>query len=347
MEIYVLSDQYRKSIVVDQFDSFIWTERFNDFGDFQMTVPPTDAMKELLSEGKVVTVEGSQNAMRIEQTFEQTDSEGRTAYTVKGRTLDAIFESRTVFPIGDDEWVIAGKPGQVVADVVSAVCVVGNRLSTYDKIPELWTVDNTSGTSTIEYDIEPMALSRLITDICKASDIGFRMDVRYDSPKLGFILYTGVNRPQVIFRQDSDMIHEEVFSTSVVDYKNVAYVWAKGGKRIETVVAPGLSTGIAGFDRRVMVVNANDIDPAQHTAAKTTRLLRQRGWAALGGQKRDDNVDGALSEFIPYIYRQDYDLGDIVRWTDSRGVTKSVRVAEYIRTQDAEGEKSYPTFSAI
>lgn len=58
-------------------------------------------------------------------------------------------------------------------------------------------------------------------------------------------------------------------------------------------------------------------------------------------------VDAQVSEQIPYKYKVDFGLGDWVTLRAEYGVEQTMQVTEYIRTEDAEGERGYPTLVRV
>jgi hypothetical protein len=58
-------------------------------------------------------------------------------------------------------------------------------------------------------------------------------------------------------------------------------------------------------------------------------------------------VDGEVAPTNLFQYGKDYNLGDIIEVQGNTSLVDVSRVTEYIRTQTAEGEKSYPTVVAI
>ena len=41
MEMYILDSLWRREAVIDVFKSFIWTERYAAWGDFELIIPST------------------------------------------------------------------------------------------------------------------------------------------------------------------------------------------------------------------------------------------------------------------------------------------------------------------
>jgi hypothetical protein len=128
---------------------------------------------------------------------------------------------------------------------------------------------------------------------------------------------------------------------SIANHKNVAYVLSKNGAEI--VYAPGVDPSVTGFDRRVLVVKADDVsDPA---GPGLSAILQQKGREALAEAQRTYVLDGEITKYGMHKYRRDYFLGDLVEMRNSDGATNYMRVTEHIFASDAEGERSYPTLA--
>jgi sulfate adenylyltransferase subunit 1 (EFTu-like GTPase family) len=110
----------------------------------------------------------------------------------------------------------------------------------------------------------------------------------------------------------------------------------------------------AGYDRRMMFVDASDID-SEYTTAPTgtdrTNILaamKIRGQAELAAQN-----EVALVKTEPtknstiYKYREHYAVGDIITVDGEYNETSSMQISEYVEIEDETGESGYPTLSAI
>lgn len=71
MELYTLTRNMRNNVVIDGFNSVIWTERYYGDGDFELVVPYSREMVEATIPGTLIRLEGSPEIMIIEtRTFE-------------------------------------------------------------------------------------------------------------------------------------------------------------------------------------------------------------------------------------------------------------------------------------
>jgi hypothetical protein len=97
------------------------------------------------------------------------------------------------------------------------------------------------------------------------------------------------------------------------------------------------------------MVFAEDIttDLVGGDAGLLLRLLNQRAKDALANNNYTKVVDGEVVPQSQYQYGKHYSLGDIVELQSPSGLTTPARITEYIRSQDANGQRAYPTVSVI
>lgn len=277
-------------------------------------------------------------------------------------------------------WVMSDTPAGIIKEMVVSICIDGD-LSAADIIPYLqegeflvtsgswyslpetlywddavgiWedgyagytpTGDGDTGTE-ITVSLKPQSLYEAIRSICEVYGLGFRLVRNGEHSELYFEVYEGFDRTlgqddlaPVLFSVDMDNLSDSTEFNSLSGSKNVAYVFAVNG--FAEVYASGVDPATAGFQRRVLLVDASDIDIAAGTTLDD--MLNQRGLAALGENKHVSAFDGEISKFGPYKYGLDYNLGDVVALENSDRVISKMRVIEQILVHDAQGERSYPT----
>lgn len=148
---------------------------------------------------------------------------------------------------------------------------------------------------------------------------------------------------------------------SIADWKNVAYVYYQG--EITKHLEDGVVTEPEGFDRRVLLTNAEGepvgrkvtnrfggTDYGSYIVVGPTEIAAfraQNAKDALANHNYIRTIDGQTSPHNEYKFGVDYGLGDLIELEGITGnITKS-RVTEYIRSQDQNGEKEYPTISVV
>lgn len=359
MEVYTLDSVLRRASVVDTFESCIWTERFAESGDFEMSMFSTFEMRNLLQVGTRLAMNESTRVMQIETAENTADSEGREMIKLSGRSLESIMESRVNrrnFGSGeavDDSATRIGTAAQIARGIFDDYCR-NNTVFPQDNIPFLVsgslyppsTIPEAADSITMEIKID--SVYNTVTEICKATDMGYRLVREFDLSKLYFDIYTGNNRTTqqttnkpVVFSPNLDNLKDTSELLSNENYRNVAYVFAKNASVI--VYAANVDSTVTGFQRRVLFVDAMDITDAAGPALTTK--LNQRGQQELSKHRSVSAFDGEVPQFGTYKYGVDYELGDIVELQNADGVAQNMRVTEQIFVSDEQGERSYPTLS--
>lgn len=275
MEIYTLNSLLQRVDVIDVFESMIWTERFSSWGDFELYLISTPEMRRLLPAGTRLAMSHSYRVMTVELVEDSTDADGRDILKVSGRSLEAILDdrvARNTFASLEavPKWELTGTPGNIVRKIFNDICRDNSNFPD-DEIPFLVTgslfpagsIAEPSEVITIELELG--TVYEAIKEICDVYDLGFRLVRNFDKSQLYFDIYTGSDRTTfqstlapVVFAPNLDNLTNTTAVTSIGDYKNVAYVFHPFGTQI--VTADGTSVEVEGFERRVLMVNASDID---------------------------------------------------------------------------------------
>jgi len=353
MEVYILDSLYRRIIVVDKFESLIWSERFSSIGDFELHIVSTLENRTRFIPGVNLAVNASNRIMTVETVQDVTDDDGRRILKITGPSFENILKQRMLALVTAGVWSPWGDysdtAANLLSDMFNYVCVDGT-LNAGDIISPLITgATDWYPTDTISFPTEsiffPASIQTLydaMKGILDAFAIGFKI-VRHPSTNLLYAdIYMGSDRttgqstlPAVIFSPDLDNLRNTNRLTSSAVHKNVAYVF--NSTNVTLVYEENVDTSIAGFERRVLMVECDDgLTLDERTQKGKDELAKNRMFLAL---------DGQLSAVATYQYEVDYYLGDLVELRDDDGTTSNMQVTEQIFIHDKEGERTYPTLS--
>lgn len=233
MEIYILDALLRPIDVVDEFISFIWTERYAVKGDFQLVTLSTIQNRNRFVKDAMLIIPDSKRIMRVNTIEDTIDEDKGNTLTVKGFEVVSIFEQRVIatkqvggaydtmlLPI---TYYTTKTPLELPGYMVWQICFAtsGFQLDSDDTVPFL---QNSSVPGTGLYPlgnippIQPLAVTweqkvnslySAMTDIAKAYDVGFRLYKDPNSSNLYFEAYLGNDRtslqtifPAVVFSSD-------------------------------------------------------------------------------------------------------------------------------------------------
>lgn len=363
MEVYTLDALLRRQELFEDFESLIWTERYKQYGDFEMKIASSRRTRSLLVADTLLATNVSQRVMKIETVEDATDSENRQMLTVKGRSIEVLMLDRVAKEslsnlTTSPKWKITGLTATATArKIFHDICVTG-VLSPYDVIPFVHEGTLSSQPSNIAepvdlvtVEIEPMTVYDAIVQLADIWNFGFRMLRNGDASELWFDIYMGADRttgqtiyPAVVFSPQLDNLQNTKELVTIENAKNVAYVYSPNG--FQMVYAADVDTDVSGFERRVLVVKADDItDEAYPVVEDLNQALIRRGTEELAKARTVQALDGEISQSSQYKPGRDYNLGDLVEMRSRDGVTNEMRVTEIIYAADQEGERSFPTLT--
>lgn len=356
MDVYILDGLLRRTHVVDKFESLIWTERWQDAGDFELDLKSTLENRTQFLVGTRIAINNSYRVMTVESVEDKTDDSGKQMLMVKGRSLEAILEDRVAKQSMSDltvnpKWILTGTPGDVAREMFDDICR-NTVLDPKDLIPFLqpgtiFPEDTIPETTTpIEWEQAPASLYKAIQEVCTTYDLGFRLVRNFDASQLYFDIYTGHDRTTmqtdvdpVVFATGLDNIENTTEFSSIQKSKNVAYVFSEQG--YEIVYGENVDPDAEGFDRRVIVVTATVDENHPNISA----VLIQAGEEALLNNRAKELFDGEVNQRTKYTYGVDYEVGDLVEMRNKDGVITYKRVVEQIFVDDSNGERAYPTLA--
>lgn len=372
MEPFTLDRNFHKVDIIDSFTSCIWTERYYGDSAIELVVPPTLEMIKKLPEGVFVGLDGSDEIMIIE-TVNIEDGKLKAS----GISLLPWLNNRFVRTSNlheDRYWYMSGIPaGAVLWYIVYYMCVEGSQYlnGTIDigiPNPEQFVVP---GLGLHAYDTQGENINvgvpfgpvyNALREIATTYEVGMQItldEVTEDSYFLGFRSYRGldrtsaqdVNRP-VRFSPQFESFTDIKELRSIAALKTQAYAFAPSNPDGLATI-PGVSTltgaDYTGFDLRAMLVFADDVttDMVAGSSDNLVKLLDSRADDAIANNNFVQAIDGEIVPDAQLKYGVHYHMGDVIEVQGNSGIVQTARVTEYIRTQDAAGEKAYPTVAMI
>lgn len=360
MEVYTIEQgTNRRSSIIEHFESFIWTERYNQMGDFELLAEYTEANIARLIPGAYIGFDQSDRIMVVKKVLKQETDDGHRVLKVEGKSFESIFEDRVAkIQLTPSDWTLVGSAGSIARTMVYNVCIAG-LVSSKDVIFGLTADVWPSGTSRT-VAVKAGTLYERVKEICDLDNLGFKVtyqlmegippnppglifsSVIYNAP-LNFIIYSGTDRTGiggVAFSEENDSLFSVSEFISEEGYKNVAYVYSNTQSVIVDESNP--PTLHPGFLHKPMLVDATDVTT---TGSSGLEILRQRGREALTSRRRIALVDGKINPDSIFKYKTHYFLGDLVT-VNSNGAQTTSRVTEYIWTYDSDGLNGYPTLTA-
>lgn len=103
MDVFVYDKNFNLLDMIQSFNSFIWTERYSEPGDFELFLPATNHLLDILKVGNYIEIEESDETMIIETVITKHEKVNNIRYlTVQGRSLLSILDRRCF--LGNITW---------------------------------------------------------------------------------------------------------------------------------------------------------------------------------------------------------------------------------------------------
>lgn len=352
MDLLVLNKNLDVIAIVDVYESIIWTERYYEYGDFELYTAMTQDLLNYIKTDNYIQRVGSDRVMIIEEIRIDTDSDTGNHITVTGRSLESILDRRVVW----SQTTISGNLQNGLKKLINENIISPSKEER--KISNFIFKDSTDSQITgltVEAQYTGDNLYDVISKVCEEKSIGFKVSLN-ENKQFVFELYAGADRsyeqtnyPYVVFSPNFDNIINSNYLESKENLKNVALVGGEGEGTARKYLAIGNTSGL---DRRELFVDARDIssegeDGQTLTTEQYNELLKQRGNEYLADYTDLVSFEGAVETNIMYKYGVDFFDGDIVQIANEYGHEAKVRILEVVISENEEGNSVYPTFKTI
>lgn len=162
-------------------------------------------------------------------------------------------------------------------------------------------------------------------------------------------IYNGKNRSlsqsvnkQVVFYSSLEGISGAQYLFTKKNFKNHGNYAIKDQFQTGYYPAPNdILSG--GFYMRSLFVDLGNTDIS---TTSSYAAASQATKAAVRKTQKQIFFDGEITPQAPYKYNVDYGLGDTITLVGEYGIQQDMQVTEFVRTQDSDGERGYPTLTS-
>jgi len=257
-----LDSNFKEVDVLDVYNSFIWTDRYNFCGDFEFSVSPVEKIFSILSASKYLKLEESEHLMFIEDVNIRTDSEKGNELIVKGRSLESMLDRRIAWDISDlyGDFQTAGIFELLYNNITNSGFdrIIANFIYSESTDPDIMA-------ATIGDQFWGEDLYKIISELC--FDKGFGFKITRPGTQFIFELYNGVDRsfnqttnPYVVFSPNFDNLKSGEYIKTDRFLKNFALVVGeKGVGNVELTTTATTNEDATDLDRREICIKNNDV----------------------------------------------------------------------------------------
>lgn len=253
MELLVLNTDFESIAVIDTYESMIWTDRYNSYGDFEIFFAMDTQLLQYLKEDYYLWLKDSEHCMIIEDIKINADTEEGNHLIVTGRSLESILERRIIWGQRVFNGNLQNGIQTMLNECIISPSIADRKISNFVFVPS---TDPKITRLKIDNQYTGDCLYDVIKGLCEENNIGFKI-VLTDENKFAFSLYAGVDRsyeqtenPYVVFSPNFENIINSNYYSSRASFRNVTLVAGEGeGASRRTAIVGSAS----GLDRRELL----------------------------------------------------------------------------------------------
>lgn len=359
-DFYVLDTDLKTLAIIDSYISMIWTDRFNEFGDFQLIVPETKANVSLYTKDRLLYSSDTDSLMIIEDYVMEEDEEKGRTITITGRSYESMLNRRILW----NDIVFEGNIQDLIERMLKENVIEPSDSSR--KIPNI-VFDRVDDSVVNSKSVtETLAVGSFVGDnansVCQTADIGWKLRNRTSGGELDpiyhFSLYSGVDRSadqnvvgRIVLSSDTNTLSSSTYTESNSDYKN--FILTRTTRRenndservIESYAFPSGNVP-SGKDRYESYISASVVGE-DLSDDDIRKQLQNQANSELNKKQKISAFDCSVNLSRFYRYGKDYNIGDIISVKTPFGLIFKARVSEFVRSYTDSDSNQYPTLSVI
>jgi len=362
VEISVLNSDLECKAKLDKYSSFIWTDRYNEAGEFELVISVSAKYANEIKKDDFLRIPTSSRMMVVEAIKIETDSEEGNNYNITGRSLEAILDRRIVWNQTNVNGSIQNALHTILNDAFISPKDSRRRISNF-----AFAESSDPAITSVNYAQAAQYMGDSIYDVvkkvCQAYHIGFKIEMVNDI--YTFSLFAGKDRSYdqtensyVVFSPNHDNLMSSKYLESIKSYKNVLRIAGEGEGATQTFITHYLefdddhASEKIGLERREVYIDCHDVSSITDSntvmdVSQYTNVLVQKGVEKLVELVPEIAFEGEIDATIMFKYHDDFEIGDICEIRNEFGMNDQVRVTEVVQTWEAGGYTCIPTLESL
>lgn len=381
-ELYLLDENRKRKHIIDTYSSIIWAPRYNDLGDCELVISATEENFKKINECKYITRTDDEMVCEIKKIEIQTDEENGNQFIITGTDIKNILNQRIVEkqtnfngfvedyirklindsiinPTNPDRkiknFILADKVGftekiseQVTYDYVGnkiqELCKQygwGYKITIVDEnfVFSLYKGEDKSDYITFSQDYDNISTTSYSKDDSNIKNIALIAGEGEGAERVT----TTIGEGKGIDRHELYIDARDV--SSEIDYSELLSSYPNGSEKIinDIIYYQVNGTNIAILTKD----DAGEITKVQLCSNIYIESLKHTGYEKMSAYKSVTSFTGEIIVGVNYIYKTDYNLGDIVNLVNEYGISMKARICEVLENQEENGYNMEPTFENI
>lgn len=339
---YVLNSDLERVAQVDDFISFIWTQRFYKPGDFELCC--NIRYSEFIKKGAFIMRKDDDHMGVVEKIQFKLEDDQQEMIIASGRMLPALLARRVIA----NQTQLTGLVTECIKLLVNENAI--NPVNTARTIPDLTFTNNSASTAEMDAQYTGENLLDTLSSICELYSIG--MDCVLDeNNKFAFSIYDAADRsidqnvyPQVVFSQSYENLLNSEYEADYTTFGTDILVGGEGEGINRTFVWSAKDTQ-SGLDRYEKFLDASSAVSNEQIITQETYEKQLEG---LGLEELSEYTAAFQGEvdFTNVIIGTDINIGDLCTIKNERwGMLVNTRLIEVIESVGEDGSYTIvPTF---
>lgn len=327
MTLNVYNKEFELIGIIDEYNEIVWPNSYNSLGNVVLDCIGSKNNLELLKMGNILSKPKTSEAMIITSYENNYSNDTGLNLKIEGNSLSNILSYRINTQILNYN---NRDLKYIVFDIISknAIETINKR-----KISKLNLLDDSNIYLILDtYQNSYDSLLDVVTSLCSAYEIGFKIDLNYKDKRFDFNLYKGLDLTGsdglVLFGDEYDNIKNTEYFEIDIQYKNTALVGGQGDGVDRRLVM--IDVELFDLDRREVFIDARDITNVKDSEndmvmsdEEYIESLNQRGKQRLEEFKIVQTFNSDIDQNSKnFLYGKDYNLGDIVLIKNNRELMK-------------------------
>lgn len=354
MNIYVLDQNFTRIGVIDDYESLLWVDRYNEPGEFEIYAAVTSDILEYAVVNNYLQIAESDRVMIVEDIEIESNSETGNKIRITGRSLESILSRRCVDKTTNVKGVMQKSIEQLIAAFVTRPQVAARRIPNFIYVTPL-PIDSYIASLTFEKQYRGDTILKIVEDMCQSKNIGFKVTLDESKKEFHMTLYRGSDRsydqntlPYVVFKPSFDNVISSEYKENNSSSKTFVYVHSQYYNGTQTVdVTRTADSAVTGLLRKEHYTESSIVIKEGMTLNDYYAQLDQDARGVLSNYKVSKSFSGKYDTTNMFKYGEDFFLGDIVQVANEYGMESTSRVTEYMWSVSNEGVEHYPTFTPI
>ena len=356
MELYILNDNFEKVAVIDEVNSLVWKKCFNDVGYCEIYTLFDKNLLDVLQKGFYITRQDDDMVCQVVKITIATNVEQGDFLIVYATDIKSILNRRIIW----NDINFSGRACDFIKKIINDNII--NPKTSARQITN-FIFDDSNFTDVefnkiVNYATKKDNVLNTIMQVCNDYGYGFKITLD-ENNNFVFKLLHRIDKSKkelneyVEFSSDFSNLISTNYEETDEEYKNAVLV---GGEKQDNNQKFVSVSNASGLDRRELYQDSGvsktytDDSGVEHTYTddEYEEVLKNVGKVALSNNRRKQSFTGEVDTIDNYVYKKDYNVGDIVKVKNEYGLENEATIVSVIESEDIDnGYECEPQFEYI